>query len=128
SPLERCVRTTSPSSTSTCAPRRSSSAPTRRDTVGCPARQRPVSQSVNPGAGSGRVTVGEYSLGSATLYRMTRPLERRADPYRDTQVIAERAPRTNQAVVGVVALIAVLTGWWPLLALLALQLALGLML
>jgi hypothetical protein len=51
---------------------------------------------------------------------------RRADPYRDTQVIDARAPRTNQAVVGVVALGAVLTGWWVLLALLALQLALGL--
>ena len=32
----------------------------------------------------------------------------------------------NQAVVGIVALVAVLTGWWLLLALLALQLALGL--
>jgi Domain of unknown function (DUF4395) len=53
-------------------------------------------------------------------------MKRRADPYRDTQVIDARAPRTNQAVVGVVALVAVLTGWWPLLALLALQLALGL--
>lgn len=51
---------------------------------------------------------------------------RRADPYRDTQVIDERAPRVNQAVVGIVALAAVLTGWWGLLALLALQLALGL--
>jgi hypothetical protein len=51
---------------------------------------------------------------------------RRADPYRDTQVIDERAPRANQAVVGLVALLAVLTGWWWLLALLALQLALGL--
>ena len=51
---------------------------------------------------------------------------RRADPYRDTHVIDERAPRVNQAVVGVVALAAVLTGWWWLLALLALQLALGL--
>lgn len=51
---------------------------------------------------------------------------RRADPYRDTQVIDARAPRVNQAVVGVVALVAVLTGWWVLLALLALQLALGL--
>ena len=51
---------------------------------------------------------------------------RRADPYRDTHVIDERAPRVNQAVVGVVALVAVLTGWWWLLALLALQLALGL--
>jgi hypothetical protein len=51
---------------------------------------------------------------------------RRADPYRDTHVIDERAPRVNQAVVGIVALAAVLTGWWWLLALLALQLALGL--
>lgn len=51
---------------------------------------------------------------------------RRADPYRDTHVIDARAPRTNQMVVGVVALVAVLTGWWVLLALLALQLALGL--
>lgn len=51
---------------------------------------------------------------------------RTADPYRDTHVIDERAPRVNQAVVGVVALAAVLTGWWWLLALLALQLALGL--
>ena len=52
--------------------------------------------------------------------------QRRADPYRDTDVIDERAPRVNQAVVGLVALAAVLTGWWWLLALLALQLALGL--
>jgi phosphate/sulfate permease len=51
---------------------------------------------------------------------------RRADPYRDTQVIDERAPRVNQAVVGLVSLLAVVTGWWWLLALLALQLALGL--
>jgi hypothetical protein len=57
---------------------------------------------------------------------MKRALQRSADPYRDTQVIDARAPRVNQAVVGVVALIAVLTGWWVLLALLALQLALGL--
>jgi hypothetical protein len=53
-------------------------------------------------------------------------MRRRADPYRDTEVIDARAPRTNQSVVGVVALVAVLTGWWALLALLALQLALGL--
>jgi len=52
--------------------------------------------------------------------------ERRADPYRDTQVIDERAPRVNQAVVGAVALLGVATGWWWLYALLALQLALGL--
>ena len=52
--------------------------------------------------------------------------ERRADPYRDTQVIDERAPRVNQAVVGAIALLGVATGWWWLYALLALQLVLGL--
>jgi hypothetical protein len=52
--------------------------------------------------------------------------ERRADPYRDTHVIDERAPRVNQAVVGTASLLAVTTGWWWLYALLALQLALGL--
>ena len=57
---------------------------------------------------------------------MKRAVVRRADPYRDTEVIDERAPRVNQAVVGTVALVAVVTGWWVLLALLALQLALGL--
>ena len=51
---------------------------------------------------------------------------RRADPYRDTQLIDERAPRFNQVVVGLVSLLGVATGWWWLLALLALQLALGL--
>jgi hypothetical protein len=53
-------------------------------------------------------------------------MQRRADPYRDADVIDSRAPRTNQAVVGAVSLLAVATGWWWLLALLALQLALGL--
>jgi hypothetical protein len=53
---------------------------------------------------------------------------RSAHPYRDTHVIDSQAPRTNQAVVGVVAVLAVATGWWWLLALLALQLALGLFL
>jgi hypothetical protein len=51
---------------------------------------------------------------------------RRAHPYDDTQVIDSRAPRTNQAVIGVVSVLAVATGWWWLLSLLALQLALGL--
>jgi hypothetical protein len=51
---------------------------------------------------------------------------RTAHPYRDLDVIDARAPRFNQATVGVVSLVAVLTGWWPLLALLALQLGLGL--
>ena len=51
---------------------------------------------------------------------------RTAHPYRDIDVIDARAPRFNQATVGVVSLIAVLTGVWPLLALLALQLGVGL--
>ena len=51
---------------------------------------------------------------------------RRAHPYRDLDVIDSRAPRTNQSVVGVLSLVAVATGWWWLLALLALQLAVGL--
>ena len=53
-------------------------------------------------------------------------MPRSVDPYRDTDVIDSRAPRTNQAVIGVLSLLAVVTGWWWLLAALALQLALGL--
>jgi uncharacterized membrane protein len=53
-------------------------------------------------------------------------MQRLADPYRDLNVIDSRGPRTNQAVIGALSLLAVLTGWWWLLALLALQLALGL--
>ena len=49
-----------------------------------------------------------------------------AHPYRDLDVIDARAPRFNQAVTGSVALVAVGTGWWPLLAILAGQLLLGL--
>jgi Domain of unknown function (DUF4395) len=52
--------------------------------------------------------------------------ERHADPYRDLDVIDSRAPRFNQAVIGTLALVAVLTGWWWLLALLAGQLVVGL--
>jgi hypothetical protein len=51
---------------------------------------------------------------------------RTVDPYRDLDVIDSRAPRTNQAVIGTLALVAIITGWWWLLALLALQLAAGL--
>jgi hypothetical protein len=53
-------------------------------------------------------------------------VERAADPYRDTSVIDARAPRFNQAVVGALSAVAVTTGPWWLLALLALQLAVGL--
>lgn len=55
-----------------------------------------------------------------------RAATRTAHPYKDTHVIDSRAPRTNQAVVGLVSVLAVTTGWWWLLALLALQLAVGL--
>src|SRR6187551_301661 len=41
---------------------------------------------------------------------------RTADPYRDLDVIDANAPRFNQAVIGSLALVAFLTGWWPLLA------------
>src|SRR3954451_18096170 len=51
---------------------------------------------------------------------------RTADPYRDLDGIDANAPRFNQAVIGSLALVAFLTGWWPLLALLAAQLVLGL--
>jgi hypothetical protein len=51
---------------------------------------------------------------------------RKADPYRDTDVIDARAPRTNQAIVGTLSLLAVITGWWPIFGLLAGQLAIGL--
>jgi hypothetical protein len=51
---------------------------------------------------------------------------RLAHPYRDLTVIDSRAPRANQAVIGTVALVAVVTGWWWLLPVLAVQLAVGL--
>jgi Domain of unknown function (DUF4395) len=53
-------------------------------------------------------------------------MKRLADPYRDLDVIDSRAPRFNQAVVGLLSAVAVVTGWWWLLALLALQLIVGL--
>lgn len=54
------------------------------------------------------------------------PTPRTAHPYRDLDVIDARAPRFNQATVGIVSLVAVLTGWWLLLGLMAAQLGIGL--
>ena len=54
------------------------------------------------------------------------PSPRTAHPYRDLDVIDARAPRFNQAVIGVGSLVAVVTGIWPILALLAAQLGIGL--
>jgi hypothetical protein len=51
---------------------------------------------------------------------------RAADPYRDLDVIDSRAPRFNQATIGLLAAVAVVTGWWGLLVALAAQLAIGL--
>jgi hypothetical protein len=53
-------------------------------------------------------------------------MHRLADPYHDLDVIDRRAPRANQLVIGVLALAAFPTGWWPILGVLALQLVLGL--
>jgi hypothetical protein len=53
-------------------------------------------------------------------------MTRAADPYRDTSVIDARAPRFNQAVIGSLPLVAITVGPWWLLALLALQLIVGL--
>jgi hypothetical protein len=51
---------------------------------------------------------------------------RTADPWRDTDVIDARAPRFNQAVVGVVALAGVVFGWPLAWALMSAQLLIGL--
>jgi hypothetical protein len=56
----------------------------------------------------------------------SRPFLPTADPYCDLDVVDARAPRFLQATVGIGALVAVLTGWWVILALLAAQLAIGL--
>jgi hypothetical protein len=51
---------------------------------------------------------------------------RTADPWRDTDVIDARAPRFNQAVVGIAALLGALFGWPLLWALMGAQLLIGL--
>ena len=53
-------------------------------------------------------------------------VKRLADPYRDLDVIDSRAPRFNQATIGALSALAVATGWWWLLGILALQLFFGL--
>ena len=53
-------------------------------------------------------------------------VKRTADPYRDLDVIDSRAPLFNQATIGLRAALAVATGQWWLLGLLAGQLVVGL--
>lgn len=62
----------------------------------------------------------------AILHKVKRQEQRLADPYRDLEVIDSRAPRFNQVIVGTLAAVAVFTGWWWLLGLLAVQLVVGL--
>jgi hypothetical protein len=58
----------------------------------------------------------------------TVPSRRTADPYADSDVVDVRAPRFLQATVGAGAVLALVTGWWWLYGLLALQLVVGLVL
>jgi Domain of unknown function (DUF4395) len=53
-------------------------------------------------------------------------VKRIADPYRDLDVIDSRAPRFNQATIGGLSALAVASGWWWLLGILAAQLIVGL--
>jgi hypothetical protein len=53
-------------------------------------------------------------------------VKRSTDPYRDLDVIDSRAPRFNQATIGVLSALAIATGWWWLLGILAAQLVVGL--
>ncbi|MCX6387016.1 MAG: DUF4395 domain-containing protein [Solirubrobacterales bacterium] len=53
-------------------------------------------------------------------------MKRTVDPYNDLTVIDDRAPRTNQAFIGSLALVAYLADWPWLVGILALQLAVGL--
>lgn len=48
------------------------------------------------------------------------------DPFHDTEVIDQRAPRANQAVVALVTGAAYLFDFWPLVTLMGLQLVVGL--
>ncbi|MDQ3620232.1 MAG: DUF4395 domain-containing protein [Actinomycetota bacterium] len=59
--------------------------------------------------------IGERSDGART-----------AHPYEDLDVIDARAPRFNQAAVALMAIAALITGWWGLLGIMALQLIVGL--
>lgn len=62
---------------------------------------------------------------SASLSSVARR-PRSVDPYRDVDVIDAHAPRTNQAIIGSLALVALITSFTPLVAALAAQLIIGL--
>ena len=86
-----------------------------------PARFEPASESV-----CNRTTSTIWSPPCSTSRRNDSEMQRLADPYRDLDVIDSRAPRFNQATIGTLSALAVATGWWWLLAILAAQLWIGL--
>ena len=53
--------------------------------------------------------------------------QRTADPYRDVDVVDERAPRFNQAAVALLSLVSLATGAWWVASLMGLQLIVGLL-
>lgn len=57
---------------------------------------------------------------------MAKRYEPSVDPFRDTDVIDQRAPRTLQATVAIVTGAAYLLNFWPLVTLMGLQLVIGL--
>jgi hypothetical protein len=57
---------------------------------------------------------------------MTKRYKPSVDPFKDTEVIDQRAPRANQAVVALVTGAAYLLDFWPLVTLMGLQLIVGL--
>jgi hypothetical protein len=75
---------------------------------------------------SGTDGLGASTVAAVRTGTLQKVKQRSVDPYRDLDVIDARGPRVMQATIGVLALVAFGTGWWPLIALLAGQLALGL--
>lgn len=57
---------------------------------------------------------------------MGKRYEPSVDPFQDTEVIDQRAPRANQTVVALVTGAAYLLDFWPLVTLMGLQLIIGL--
>src|SRR5215216_284976 len=95
--------------------------------VGGPAGRR-APRSSRPPDRPGRTPLPPAHPGWSRMSSTTARSRPAADPYADTDVIDARAPRFLQATVGVGAVTALVTGWWWLYGLLALQLVVGLVL
>ena len=83
-----------------------------------------VFNAVNPSVYAGRASPNDPKVRHSGAW--LKDWARLAEPYRDTAVIDSRAPRFNQATIGVLSLAAVASGWHWLVGLLALQLLVGL--